>query len=157
MNRFGKFSFAAQKGFTLIELMIVVAIVGILAAIAMPAYQTYTAKAQSSEGVMLAEGIKRDVELIFAMDKTCPANGSSGIGAADSITGKYVAKVTTGGTPTDAGGCTVVTAFKDKGVSSKIANATISWALVAGEYTSQWDCTTSLSETLGPKGCTTKK
>lgn len=157
MNRFGKVSFAAQKGFTLIELMIVVAIVGILAAIAMPSYQNYTAKAQSSEAVMLAEGVKRDVELVYTTDKKCPANGESGIGAALSIKGKYVDNVATGGTATDVGGCTVVAAFKSAGVSPKIANATISWALVAGDSTSQWDCTTSLSETLGPKGCTTKK
>jgi type IV pilus assembly protein PilA len=154
MNRFGKVSFAAQKGFTLIELMIVVAIVGILAAIAMPSYQNYTAKAQSSEAVMLAEGVKRDVELVYAMDKTCPANGASGIGIAASINGKYVASVTTGGVATDAGGCTVIAAFKSAGVSPKIASATISWALEAGEHTSQWGCSTSLSETLSPRGCT---
>jgi type IV pilus assembly protein PilA len=154
MNGFRKGSFVTQKGFTLIELMIVVAIVGILAAIAMPSYQNYTAKAQSSEGVMLAEGVKRDVELVHAMDKTCPGNGESGIGAADSINGKYVASVTTGGTVSNTGGCTVVAAFKSTGVSAKIASATISWTLVAGEHTSQWNCATSLNATLSPKGCT---
>ncbi|ENS7758284.1 fimbrial protein PilE, partial [Neisseria gonorrhoeae] len=47
-----------QKGFTLIELMIVIAIVGILAAVALPAYQDYTARAQVSEAILLAEGQK---------------------------------------------------------------------------------------------------
>ena len=48
----------AQQGFTLIELMIVVAIIGILAAVAIPAYQNYTAKAQSAEGPTLIDGLK---------------------------------------------------------------------------------------------------
>ena len=155
MNRFGKFSFAAQKGFTLIELMIVVAIVGILAAIAMPSYQNYTAKAQSSEAVMLAESVKRDVELVFAMNRECPANGQSGIAAANTITGKYVAKVVAAGRFSDAGGCTVEATFKGSGVSPKIANAVIKWTLAAGENTSQWKCETLLSTSLGIQGCTT--
>ncbi|ENY1399263.1 pilin, partial [Neisseria gonorrhoeae] len=50
-----------QKGFTLIELMIVIAIVGILAAVALPAYQDYTARAQVSEAILLAEGQKSAV------------------------------------------------------------------------------------------------
>jgi type IV pilus assembly protein PilA len=155
MNRFGKVSFAAQKGFTLIELMIVVAIVGILASIAMPAYQNYTAKAQSSEAIMLAESVKRDVELAYVADRVCPANGTSGIGAANAITGKYVATVVAAGTFSDAGGCTVVATFKTAGVSPKISGAAITWTLFAGANTSQWDCATSLNATLGLKGCTT--
>jgi type IV pilus assembly protein PilA len=155
MNRFGKVSFAAQKGFTLIELMIVVAIVGILAAIAMPSYQNYTAKAQSSEAVMLAESVKRDVELVFVMNRECPTNGQSGIAAATSITGKYVDNVVAGGTFSDAGGCTVEATFKSLGVSPKIAKAVIKWTLAAGENTSQWKCETLLSTSLGIQGCTT--
>jgi len=63
-----------QKGFTLIELMIVVAIIGILAAVAIPAYSNYTAKAKFSEAVSLTSGIKTAVE-------TCVADGSCTIGA----------------------------------------------------------------------------
>ncbi len=65
---------AAQKGFTLIELMIVVAIIGILAAIAIPAYQDYTARAQLSEAMTLASGLKTKVSDIFSQDGSCPAN-----------------------------------------------------------------------------------
>ncbi|EMT2632766.1 pilin [Neisseria gonorrhoeae] len=58
-----------QKGFTLIELMIVIAIVGILAAVALPAYQDYTARAQVSEAILLAEGQKS------AVTGYCPNHG----------------------------------------------------------------------------------
>lgn len=58
----------AQKGFTLIELMIVVAIIGILAAIAIPAYQDYTARAQVSEGLSLASGMRTNISENFQVN-----------------------------------------------------------------------------------------
>ena len=63
-----------QKGFTLIELMIVVAIIGILAAIAIPAYQDYTIRAQVSEGLNLAAAAKAAVAETFLNRGTAPAN-----------------------------------------------------------------------------------
>ncbi|HEZ7621278.1 TPA: pilin [Neisseria meningitidis] len=66
-----------QKGFTLIELMIVIAIVGILAAVALPAYQDYTARAQVSEAILLAEGQKSAVTEYYLNHGEWPANNSS--------------------------------------------------------------------------------
>ncbi|ENX0225653.1 pilin, partial [Neisseria gonorrhoeae] len=84
-----------QKGFTLIELMIVIAIVGILAAVALPAYQDYTARAQVSEAILLAEGQKSAVTEYYLNHGKWPEdNTSAGVASpASNIKGKYVQKV----------------------------------------------------------------
>ena len=84
-----------QKGFTLIELMIVVAIIGILAAIAIPAYQDYTIRAQVSEGMNLAAAAKAAVAESFLNRGTAPANRTAaGMSAtATDTSGKYVTGV----------------------------------------------------------------
>ncbi|HGH6967473.1 TPA: pilin [Neisseria meningitidis] len=83
-----------QKGFTLIELMIVIAIVGILAAVALPAYQDYTARAQVSEAILLAEGQKSAVTEYYLNHGEWPGNNSSaGVATSSEIKGKYVKSV----------------------------------------------------------------
>ncbi|ENW0370702.1 pilin, partial [Neisseria gonorrhoeae] len=83
-----------QKGFTLIELMIVIAIVGILAAVALPAYQDYTARAQVSEAILLAEGQKSAVTEYYLNNGEWPKdNGAAGVASASDIKGKYVKEV----------------------------------------------------------------
>ena len=85
---------AIQKGFTLIELMIVVAIIGILAAIAIPAYQDYTIRAQVTEGLNLAGAVKASVAETYAQSGLWPANNAeAGVGNNADITGKYVTDV----------------------------------------------------------------
>jgi type IV pilus assembly protein PilA len=84
-----------QKGFTLIELMIVVAIIAILAAIAIPAYQDYLIRSQVSEGAVLADGAQTAVAEFYSNKGIFPTgNGGAGVATAASIQGKYVSKVT---------------------------------------------------------------
>ncbi|HGM0202288.1 TPA: pilin [Neisseria gonorrhoeae] len=112
-----------QKGFTLIELMIVIAIVGILAAVALPAYQDYTARAQVSEAILLAEGQKSAVTEYYLNHGIWPKdNTSAGVASPGEIKGKYVKEV-----KVENG---VVTAtMKSDGVNKEIKDKKLSlWA-----------------------------
>lgn len=98
-----------QKGFTLIELMIVVAIIGILAAIAIPAYQDYTIRAQVTEGMNLAGGVKAAVTEYYANYGTWPTalvgNAAGQLGFTAAPSGKYVTSVALSA----AGGSIIIT------------------------------------------------
>ena len=84
-----------QQGFTLIELMIVIAIIGILAAIAIPAYQDYVIRSQVSEGLSLADGSKTAIaEFINNTGRFPGDNASAGLATDVSINGNYVSKLT---------------------------------------------------------------
>ncbi|EMT6773480.1 pilin, partial [Neisseria gonorrhoeae] len=112
-----------QKGFTLIELMIVIAIVGILAAVALPAYQDYTARAQVSEAILLAEGQKSAVTEYYLNNGEWPEdNDKAGVASSSSIKGKYVKEVKV------AKGVVTAT-MKSDGVNKEIKNKKLSlWA-----------------------------
>ena len=103
-----------QSGFTLIELMIVVAIIGVLSAVAIPQYQNYVARAQVSEGFSFLGSGKMAVAEYYNENGSFPANNATArLGAANTIIGKYVGSVTV-----DAGKLTV--AFNTTTAHSKL-------------------------------------
>ena len=139
-----------QKGFTLIELMIVVAIIGILAAIAIPAYQDYIARSQMSEAMNLAGGQKGAVTEYYSNEGSMPAdNTAAGIAAAGSINGKYVDNV-------NVSGGVITATIKSTGVSEGIKSKTLTLSPVTTAGAVQWNCkmgATPAPEKYYPTAC----
>ena len=136
-----------QKGFTLIELMIVVAIIAILAAIAIPAYQDYLIRSQVSEGAVLTDGAKTAVSEWYSNHGTFPTNNTSaGLALPASIQGKYVSNV-----DISANAGQIVATFSDtapQGANAKINGATFVLSAVTHGGSIAWSCTKS---TVSPK------
>ncbi|HEZ6502178.1 TPA: pilin [Neisseria meningitidis] len=123
-----------QKGFTLIELMIVIAIVGILAAVALPAYQDYTARAQVSEAILLAEGQKSAVTEYYLNHGTWPKNNTSaGVASSSTIKGKYVEKV-------EVKNGVITAEMKSSGVNKEIQGKKLSLWAKRQDGSVKWFC-----------------
>ncbi|HTV84495.1 MAG TPA: pilin [Dyella sp.] len=139
----------SSAGFTLIELMIVVAIIAILAAIAIPAYQNYLIRAQVTEGITFADAAKTAEWDFLSNTGRFPANNASaGLASATSIAGKYVSSLTLA----PAGQITVT--FNGPQANVAINNQTLVFSAITSANTINWTCTNStLSNVYLPSTC----
>lgn len=146
-----------QKGFTLIELMIVVAIIGILAAIAIPAYQDYIARSQVTEAVTLISALQTPVIEQWSQDQSCIDNSKAGspVALSTDITGKYVKSVVVSGTGGTGGGC-IITATMQAGIATGVAGNALQMLLSGGDKGSfVWTCSSAtIKQKYLPKVCT---
>lgn len=143
-----------QQGFTLIELMIVVAIIGILAAIALPAYQDYTIRSRVSECVILASGAKATVA-----ENAANKASKNNLGIGDDSDGNVIAQATKNcesvtvddngvitATATEAGASAVIVLTPKSGGNAIVAGTVPTEAIV-------WECTTSTDPKYAPAEC----
>lgn len=154
-NLLGK-TMKKQQGFTLIELMIVVAIIGILAAIALPAYQDYTTRARVSEGLALGSGAKTAVTEYYSSEGAWPGtNDIAGLGTPTEIQGDSVLSVTVVTSTPPAG--IIEIAYRTLTADGNATSGSGRIRLVPTDQTGSvsWECQTNMPTSTVPATCRT--
>ena len=140
-----------QSGFTLLELMIVVAIIGILVAVGIPQYQNYVARAQATEGLSFLSGAKTAVAEYVTANGSFPAsNSDAGLSDATTISGQYVKSVAV----TKDGDEGVITATFNTGINENIEDKIMMLTASNAGGSVTFECTTTIYESYAPKDCT---
>lgn len=137
----------AHRGFTLIELMITVAIIGILVSFAIPAYQDYITRAQISEALTLLDSTKIYHQSAWSENGQCAINGVDGVPA---TLGTYVAAIVIHGPPPN---CESIATFKIFGINAAIAGQSITLRMVAAGNTMGWNCISTIDRRFLPPNC----
>lgn len=131
------------KGFTLIELMIVIAIIGVLAAMALPAYQVYVARAQVSEALNLMNGMKSAVAENYHSSATCADNQNSdhfGVAHQNHILGNHVQRIRTQTSSQAGETCEMVATFRNSNVADALKGKTLILSLRVSSGSDVWTC-----------------
>ena len=140
-----------QTGFTLIELMIVVAIIGVLASLAVPQYQNYTARAQASEGLSVTGGMRADIAEQYSLQGKMPETEDiDSLGTTEDPAGRYVQAATY--SVSEGGTGTISVTYQSDTAIAKQANNSNALTIFTNDPSKGWTCG-GLDSKLLPAGC----
>ena len=139
-----------SRGFTLIELMIVVAIIAILSSIALTAYLNSTGKAQLSEAFTIVDGVKTEVSDYYTQTGNCPTFGSQELAAGASYSGKYVASLSI--TPAGSG-CSIIAQMRNNSISPNLQGKTVTFVMNSAGGSVNWQCSSTAAAVYVPATC----
>lgn len=138
------------RGFTLIELMIVVAIIAILASIAISVYANSIAKAQLSEAFTIVDGVKSDISDYYTQTGSCPTLGADGLPAGTSYSGQYVASLSIASA---GSGCAITALMRSNTVAPKLQGKQVTLTMTGNGGAVSWQCSSNVDPIYLPNTC----